>query len=52
MLITAFLFMPVEKDILNDLKFEDIFDIIKNLYYHTLPKLLSYPHVIKININI
>jgi len=40
----AFLLIFVEKYIFNDLKFEDILDIINNSYYHTLSKLLSYLH--------
>lgn len=39
--LDAFLLMSVEKEILNDLKFEDILDIIKNSS-HTLSKLLSF----------
>jgi len=39
--LDAFLLMSVEKEILNDLNFEDILDIIKNSS-HTLSKLLSF----------
>jgi len=39
--LDAVLLMSVEKYILNDLNVEDILDIIKNSYYHTLSKLLS-----------
>lgn len=39
--LDAFLLMSVEKEILSDLKFEDILDIIKNSS-QTLSKLLSF----------